>query len=84
MHYCSPATDVIFGEHCSLWCPGESRYASLWCTVCSGEQTMGAQVVISNISRLADQVQAPNCAVMGSNPRAGPSHYLEVRSDLHF
>ena len=67
-----------------MWCPGESRYDSLWCTVRSGEQTMGAQVEISNICRLADQVQAPNYAVMGSNPRAGPSHYLEVRSDLHF
>ena len=45
---------------------------------------MGAQVVISNMSRLADQVQALNCAVMGSNPRVGPVHYQEVRSDLHF
>ena len=45
---------------------------------------MGAQVEISNISGLVDQVDALNVAVMGSNPRVGPSHYLEVRSGLHF
>ena len=67
-----------------IWCPRESRSDSLWCTVRSGEQTIGAQVVISNISRLADQVQALNCVVMGSNPRAGPAHYQKVRSGFHF
>ena len=45
---------------------------------------MGAQVTISNTSRVADQVQALNCATFGSNPRVGPMHYQEVRSGLHF
>ena len=41
-------------------------------------------MVISNISMVADQVQALNCAVLDSNPRVGPVHYQEVRSGLHF
>ena len=67
-----------------IWCLGESKYKYPWCPVIWGEETMGAQVTISNTSRVADQVQALNCAALGSNPRAGPAHYQEVRSGFHF
>ena len=67
-----------------IWCPLIPRYGSPWCPVLWGEQIMGAQVTLSNISRVVDQVQALNCAILGSNPRVGPVHYQEVHSGLHF
>ena len=61
-------------------CPLIPRYGLPWCPVIKGKQILGAQVTISNISRVVDQVYALNCTVYGSNPRVRPVHYHEVRS----
>ena len=74
-----------------ICCPGNSRYGSPWCPVLRGEQFLEAHVAITNTSRVADQVHALNCAVLGPNTWVGPVHYqevrsgpLEVRPGLHF
>ena len=61
-------------------CPLISVTGLPWCPVIQGDQILRAQAIISNISRVVDQVCALNCTVLGSNPRLRPVHYQEVRS----
>ena len=61
------------------------------CPVIWGVYILRVQAIISNISRVVDQVCALKCTVTGSNPSMRPVRYWEVRSsplnvrtELHF
>ena len=61
-------------------CPLIPMIGLPWSPVIQGDQILRAQAIISNISRVVDQVCALNCMVLGSNLRLRPVHLQEVRS----